>query len=92
VSRADPPRAVLDVDIVYSRVLHELMGRAARRPRLLDLFWSEELISEAKQSLVEKKDLSSDGQTSSTTHPFIHPAGHDPNRRISLDGERISLA
>jgi hypothetical protein len=30
VSQADsPPRAVLDVDIIYSRVLHDLMGRVA---------------------------------------------------------------
>jgi hypothetical protein len=44
VSRAHPPHAVLDTDIIYSRVLHELMGRLARRLRLLDLFWSEELL------------------------------------------------
>ena len=29
VSRTDARRAVLDADIVYSRVLHELMGRVA---------------------------------------------------------------
>jgi hypothetical protein len=45
VSRADPPRAVLDVDIIYSRVLHDLMGRIARRLRLLDLVWIEDLLA-----------------------------------------------
>lgn len=32
-----PLRAVLDVDVIYSRVLHELLGRAATDARLLDL-------------------------------------------------------
>jgi hypothetical protein len=35
------PRAVLDADIIFSRVLHELMGRIAAELRLLDLFWSD---------------------------------------------------
>ncbi len=52
-----PPRAVLDADIIFSRVLHELMGRVAGRLRLLDLVWSQELLDEAKRSLVEKKQL-----------------------------------
>jgi predicted nucleic acid-binding protein len=53
----DRPRAVLDTDIIYSRVLHELMGRAARDLRLLNLLWSEELIAETRKVLVEKKGL-----------------------------------
>ena len=53
-----PPRAVLDTDIIYSRVLHELLGRVASELRLLDLFWSEELLVEARRSLVTKKGLS----------------------------------
>jgi len=58
LSKADrPPRAVLDTDIIYSRVLHELMGRISGELRLLDLFWSEELLAEAKRSLIEKKGL-----------------------------------
>src|SRR5471030_1023673 len=60
VNSTDPPRAILDVDIVYSRVLHELMGRVADDLRLLELLWSKELLAEARQSLVEKKGLSSD--------------------------------
>ena len=50
-------RAVLDVDIIYSRVLHELLGRLAGRLRLLDLYWSQQLLSEAKKNLIEKKGL-----------------------------------
>jgi predicted nucleic acid-binding protein len=48
------------VDIIYSRVLYELMGRVAGRLRLLDLFWSQQLLAEARRSLVEKKRLPSD--------------------------------
>lgn len=58
MSRTGAPRAVLDSDILFSRVLHELMGRVAKRLELLDLVWSEELLSEAKRSLVKKKGLS----------------------------------
>jgi predicted nucleic acid-binding protein len=54
------PRAVLDADIVFSRVLHELMGRLATGVRLFDLVWSEELLDEAKSSLMERKGLSAD--------------------------------
>lgn len=53
-----PPRAVLDSDIIFSRVLHELMGRIATRLRLLDLFWSDQLLAEAKASLMRRKSLS----------------------------------
>jgi predicted nucleic acid-binding protein len=60
VSRTGAPRAVLDSDIVFSRVLHELMGRVAKRLELLDLVWSEELLAEARRSLVEKKGLPED--------------------------------
>jgi predicted nucleic acid-binding protein len=60
VSSPRRPRAVLDVDIIYSRVLHELLGRLAGRLRLLDLFWSEQLLAEASNTLVEKKGLTED--------------------------------
>jgi predicted nucleic acid-binding protein len=60
VSHTSRPRAVLDTDIIYSRVLHDLMGRVARRLRLLDLFWSEELLAEARTSLELKKRLPPD--------------------------------
>jgi predicted nucleic acid-binding protein len=54
------PRAVLDADVIFSRVLHELMGRLAAGARLFDLVWSEELLDEAKSSLVERKGLGAD--------------------------------
>jgi hypothetical protein len=60
VSGTGAPRAVLDTDIVFSRVLHELMGRVAKGLELLDLVWSEELLAETRRSLVEKKGLSED--------------------------------
>jgi hypothetical protein len=53
-----PPRAVLDSDIIFSRVLHELMGRVATRLRVFDLFWSDQLLTEAKASLIRRKGLS----------------------------------
>lgn len=51
------PRAVLDADIIYSRVLHELMGRLATEARLFDLIWSEDLLVEARKSLIHGKGL-----------------------------------
>jgi hypothetical protein len=59
VSRAEsPPRAVIDADIIYSRVLHDLMGRVAGRLELLELVWSRELLTEAEQALMERKTIS----------------------------------
>lgn len=60
MSGTGAPRAVLDADIVFSRVLHELMGRVAKGLELLDLVWSEELLAETRRALVEKKGLSED--------------------------------
>ena len=51
------PRAVLDTDVIYSRVLHELIGRLAHQERLLTLIWSDELLKEAKRILVERKPM-----------------------------------
>ena len=63
MSQADPLRAVLDADIIFSRVLHELMGRVADDLRLLDLVWSDDLLTEARRSLVEKKGLTEEVAT-----------------------------
>jgi predicted nucleic acid-binding protein len=54
------PRAVLDTDILFSRVLHDLFGRLALRLRLFDLLWSEELLAEAESKLIEEKTLSAE--------------------------------
>ena len=69
MSQADPPRAVLDADIIYSRVLHELMGRVADDLRLLDLVWSDDLLTEARRSLVEKKGLTEEVATRWVDYP-----------------------
>lgn len=77
-----PPRAVLDTDIIYSRVLHELLGRVASELRLLDLFWSDELLAEGKRSLVAKKGLAVEvAQRWVDYLPQSFPAGY-----TSLDG------
>jgi predicted nucleic acid-binding protein len=71
------PRAVLDADIIYSRVLHELIGRVADDLHLLDLFWSDDLLAETKKSLVEKKGLRDDVAQRWVDHlPENFPAGH----------------
>lgn len=51
------PRAVLDTDVIFSRVLHELLGRLALQQRLLTLIWSDELLAEAERVLMARKPL-----------------------------------
>lgn len=48
---------MLDTDVIFSRVLHELFGRIASELRLLTLIWSDELLAEAQRVLVERKPL-----------------------------------
>lgn len=57
MSEGPPPRAVLDSDVIFSRVLYELLGRLALQQRLLTLIWSEELLAEAERVLTERKPL-----------------------------------
>jgi predicted nucleic acid-binding protein len=52
-----PPRAVLDSDVIFSRVLYELLGRLALRQRALTLIWSDELLAEAERVLTARKPL-----------------------------------
>ncbi len=52
-----PPKAVLDTNVVFSRVLHELLGRAATTGDLLEFLWSEELVQETIRVLMEEKNL-----------------------------------
>lgn len=81
MSQTYPPRAVLDADIIYSRVLHDLMGRVARRLRLLDLLWSDELLAETKRSLIDKNGLTDD-----VAQRWIdHLPQNFPDGRIDLD-------
>jgi predicted nucleic acid-binding protein len=81
VSLAGRPRAVLDADIIYSRVLHDLMGRMARDLRVLDLFWSEELLAETRRSLEAKKQL----PPTSAQRWVGYLQRNFPNGRIDLD-------
>jgi hypothetical protein len=46
---------VLDTDVIFSRVVHELLGRIATELRLLTLIWSGELLAEAEQTLLKRK-------------------------------------
>jgi hypothetical protein len=52
-----PPTVVLDTNVVFSRVLHELLGRAGNTGGLLELIWSEELVAETTRVLIEEKGL-----------------------------------
>jgi predicted nucleic acid-binding protein len=70
---------VLDSDVIYSRVLHELMGRLAHDARLFDLIWSDELIAEARRVLIEYKGLDVPVAGGSATLRTAFPAGRvDP--------------
>jgi predicted nucleic acid-binding protein len=55
-----PPRAVLDSDVIFSRVLHDLFGRLATGPRLFTLIWSDELLAEARSALMRRKPVSAE--------------------------------
>jgi predicted nucleic acid-binding protein len=52
------PRAILDTNVIFSRVLHELIGRVATTGSLLEFVWSDELVEETMRVLVEDKGLS----------------------------------
>jgi predicted nucleic acid-binding protein len=75
------PRAVLDTDVIYSRVLHELIGRLAYQERLLTLIWSEELLDEAKRILVERKPMPE--ETAERWVDYMRQAF--PDQRIQID-------
>jgi predicted nucleic acid-binding protein len=53
-----PPTVVLDTNVIFSRVLHELLGRAATTGNLLEFLWSDELVQESTRVLIEQKGLS----------------------------------
>ena len=57
------PRAVIDSNVIFSRVLHELLGRVGASLRLLDLIWSEELLAESERVLLEEKPLTAAAAT-----------------------------
>ncbi len=51
------PRAVLDSNVIFSRVLHEFLGRLALEARLLDIVYSDELLAETKRVLMRDKPV-----------------------------------
>jgi predicted nucleic acid-binding protein len=55
---AGTPRVILDASVLYSRVLHELFGRLALENQLFEIAWSDELLAETKQALIERKPVS----------------------------------
>lgn len=55
VTQTAIPRAVLDTNVIFSRVLHELFGRLAREARRFHVIWSDELLAEAKRALIDRK-------------------------------------
>jgi hypothetical protein len=79
------PRAVLNADIIFSRVLHELMGRIAAELRLLDLFWSEQLLAEGRgrssRRSISRLSPRNDG---STTRAWASRPGVSTSIHISL--------
>jgi len=56
-----PAKAVLDSNVLFSRVLHELFGRLASAGSLLELIWSDELVREMTRVLIEEKGLDREG-------------------------------
>jgi hypothetical protein len=81
------PRAVLDTDVIYSRVLHELIGRLAYQERLLTLIWSRELLNEAKRILVERKPMPE--QAAERWVDYMRQAF--PDQRIEIDQQLIRV-
>lgn len=85
-------RAVVDADIIFSRVLHELIGRLAVGPRLFDLVWSDELLGEAKSSLVDKKGLSDEAAEAWVGHIWREfPSGRVNPVKVADDLDVESL-
>jgi hypothetical protein len=84
------PRLVIDTNVIYSRVLHELIGRLAREARVFDVVWSDELLAEAKRVLIANKPVDERSQnagsatcvtrfqTATPTSPLPQPAWRCP--------------
>jgi predicted nucleic acid-binding protein len=86
-----PPRAVLDSNVIFSRVLYELLGRVAASLRLLDLIWSEELLAEAERVLIERKPLTPDQASRWVGYlRDAFPAGRVDLVTVSIDAAALS--
>jgi len=86
------PTVVLDANVIFSRVLHELLGRAANTGGLLKLIWSEELIRETTRVLVEDKGLDRDrAEVWAGLMAKAFPAGRVDISQISSDVDLSTL-
>jgi predicted nucleic acid-binding protein len=74
-------RVVLDSDVIFSRVLHDLFGRLASGERLFTLIWSDELLAEARSALVRGKSISQ--QTADRWVGYL--SSSFPDQRIDIE-------
>jgi len=81
------PRAVLDTDVVFSRVLYELFGRLALQQRLLTLIWSDELLAEAERVLAARKPLPA--AVAAQWVGYLREAF--PQERVDLDTPKVGI-
>ena len=86
--RIGPPRAVLDSDVIFSRVLHDLFGRLATGPRLFTLIWSEELLAEARSALMRRKPVS--GEVADRWVGYL--SSSFPAEQVDLHGRDVAAA
>jgi predicted nucleic acid-binding protein len=72
---------VLDSDVIFSRVLHDLFGRLASGERLFTLIWSDELLAEARSALLRGKAISE--QAADRWVGYL--SGSFPDERIDIE-------
>lgn len=88
-----PRTVVLDTNVVFSRVLHESLGRAANTGGLLELIWSEELVAESTRVLVEEKGLDRErAEIWAGLMTDVFPAGRHLERRRRAHGLEVVRA
>lgn len=86
------PRAVLDSNVIYSRVLHELMGRVALEGRFVDLIWSAALLEEAERVLIDGKGLAPHVAKRWIDHlPSSFPEGEVKDLEVPSDVDLASM-
>jgi predicted nucleic acid-binding protein len=87
-----PPKSVLDTNVIFSRVLHELLGRAANTGGLLELIWSDELVRETTRVLIEDKGLDRDrAEVWAGLMANVFPAGRVDISRVPSDLDLSTL-
>jgi len=87
-----PPTVVLDTNVVFSRVLHELLGRAGNTGGLLELIWSEELVAETTRVLIEEKGLDRErAEVWAGLMAYVFPAGRVDISQIPSDLDLSAL-